>query len=141
MRQAIYALCAALLAIAGIFAGADAVSAAPVTPTEQVQGADKLLLKVEGPGGGYYGGGGYYRDHRDDRGYRGYRDDYAPPPPPRPRRHYKMDPGWGSDGTPRWRADRFTPEFCYTCLQSCGDGDGCAPRCWGWKRYCRRHGY
>ena len=61
MRQAIYALCAALLTIAGVFAGAGAVSAAPATPIEQVQTTDKLLLKVEGPGG-YYGGGGYYRD-------------------------------------------------------------------------------
>ena len=86
MRHAIYAFSrAALLTVAGAFASVGTASAAPATPVEQSHGADQLLLKVQGygGGGGYYGGGGGY--------YRDYRDYYAPPPPPRPRprHHYK----------------------------------------------------
>jgi hypothetical protein len=84
------------------------------------------------------------RDTGDDR------EEYASPapappspPPYRPYRHKppykKWGPHWTPDGKLVWRSDKFTPEFCYMCLGTCGEGRSCAPRCWGWRRYCRKH--
>jgi hypothetical protein len=94
-------------------------------------------------------------DHVDDNDddTNDNREEYASPPPPpppapppyRPYRHKphykKWGPSWTSDGKPVWRSDRFTPEFCYMCLGTCGEGGSCAPRCWGWRNYCKKHDF
>lgn len=88
----------------------------------------------------------------DDGDTDDYRAEYTPPPPPRPAppphrpyRHKppykKWGPHWTSDGKPVWRSDKFTPEYCYMCLGTCSEGRSCAPRCWGWRHYCRKHDF
>ncbi len=128
MKQAFYGFCAVLLATAAYVAASGTASAASSMQIGQASSADTALQKVQYGGGGYDGdyGGGYGADD----------DEYTPPPPPRPRHHFRRDPGWSSDGKPRFRYQRFTRDFCYHCASYC-DADGCPPKCWGWRKYCR----
>lgn len=121
MRHIIYAFCAGVLATMTYIAAPAAVSAEPTVQNSQVA-PDNLLQKVQ------YGGG-YYNDYRDD----------APPPPPPPRVRKRLDPGWSSDGQPRFRSDRFTKPYCEECAYICNGERPCPKRCWGWKRHCHRY--
>jgi hypothetical protein len=114
MRKIIYAFCAAVLATMTYVATPAVVSAEPTVQKSQVA-PDNMLQKVQ------YGGG--------------YRDYDAPPPRPRSR----LDPGWSSDGAPRFRSDRFTKPYCEECRYICNGERPCPKRCWGWKRYCYRY--
>lgn len=159
MRQVIFSFCAALLVALIYTVVPQKASAEPTVPDLQ-SSTGTLLQKVQ-----YYGG---YRDYApppryyDDPPPRpSYYGDYAPPPPvvyerydapPPPRVYYerrytpryytwrrKLDPGWTTDGRPRFRGDRFTAPYCEDCIDSCRGGGECPHRCWGWRHYCRRH--
>lgn len=164
MRQALNMLCAGVLGMVAYTAAPGAAFAAPMSQAAQVGHTvnDSHLLKNTQ---GYYGDRRYYRDEEyedrdavdeiedDDDNRDDYREEYSappppPPPPPPPYRPYHHKPhlkkpgsSWTSDGKPVWRSDRFTQEFCYMCLGTCGEGRSCAPRCWGWRRHCSKHDF
>jgi hypothetical protein len=171
MRQTLNMLCAGLLGTVAFIATPGAAFAAPMSQAAQIGytvNNSYLLQNTQGyyGGGRYYRDEEYEdTDAIDEDGDRDrdqeensiagededpgdYREESAAPPPPPPYRPYrhkphikKWGPNWSSDGKPVWRSDRFTPEFCYMCLGTCSEGRSCAPRCWGWRRYCRKHDF
>jgi hypothetical protein len=108
----------ALLLSAALFSGVERAAAASLSEAQMLAltaGDDANMHAVQYGGGGGGGGG-------SDGGYR--------------RRNYDDDDG----GYRERRYRRNGRDYCGYCARRCSDG-WCPPRCWGWRKECRRDRY
>ena len=74
-----------------------------------------------------YGGGGYSDPKSLRRDYDDADDD-------------EVDYDDNQYDRPRYRRFDDRHDYCFNCARRCSDG-WCPPRCWDWRRYCRRDRY